>query len=321
MIIADLKGKLSVREHISEDFLTSTVFSIFDLISSKWFSQFLNSSTNIHGESLNIHFSKFKLIFWKSFSDPFGVEPDVIILLDKLLIILEAKFYSGKSGVGTSEDDSFLYDQLAREYMLGNHLVRSKTVLDETFSSFMDFKLLYITKDVSFPTNDIEESIKILKKYNIETKDSSKKIFWTNWQSIYKIFSNAPENELKSYEKKILGQILPFLEKRDLIMFNGFSFLAKYNLDKASYESEPLYYSPIGVNTNYWDSMVFYNQIIFSYRKLFYDILHQYWENPIFFQEVNSTPSSIFFGKRKRYWQNTVFKMNINQDTLIFYNK
>ena len=165
MIIADLKGKLTPKEYVSEDFLTSTVFSAFDLLSNKWFFQFLNSSTNIHGESLKINVSKCKFIFWKTFSDPYGVEPDVLILLDDLIIILEAKFHAGKSGVGTSEDNSILYDQLAREYLLGNYLITSRTVLDETFSYFKDFKILYLTKDISFPTSDVKDSIRTLKKY------------------------------------------------------------------------------------------------------------------------------------------------------------
>jgi hypothetical protein len=319
MIIADLKGKLTPKEYVSEDFLTSTVFSAFDLLSNKWFFQFLNSSTNIHGESLKINVSKCKFIFWKTFSDPYGVEPDVLILLDDLIIILEAKFHAGKSGVGTSEDNSILYDQLAREYLLGNYLITSRTVLDETFSYFKDFKILYLTKDISFPTSDVKDSIRTLKKYYIGNKVSSANIFWTNWQSIYHILNNLSPNELQNYEKKLVSQLLLFLEKRDLIMYNGFSFLNKYNLNIGSFEPESLYYTPSNVNNSYWISNIYANEIS-SVDNLFYEVYSQYWTAPIFSYKLNVSQAHIFYERRRKYWQNRVFKSNPHKDSSIFYN-
>jgi len=320
MIIADLKGKLSQMEHVSEDFLTSTVFSTFDLLSCKWFSQFLNTATNMDGESLKINVSNFKLLFWKSFSDPYGVEPDVLILLDNIIIIVEAKFYSGKSGIGTSEDNSILYDQLAREYLLGSYLTTSKTVLDETFSSFKDFMLLYVTKDSSFPTMDIIDSIQTLKKYDICANVSTKKIYWVNWQSIYNIFINIPQNLLKNYEKKLLKQLLPFLEKRNLINFNGFAFLNDYKKGFGVIKRESLFYSPLNVNNSYWISKVYTNEIQ-NISILFYDAHTKYWNDPLFAKELDFNKSHLYYGRRRKYWQSEVFQLTTTKDPLVINNR
>ncbi|KAF5424321.1 MAG: hypothetical protein C5S44_01750, partial [Candidatus Methanocomedens sp.] len=42
MLIADIKGKLSLNELIGEDFLTSSFFSVFRYLDKQWIGKFIN---------------------------------------------------------------------------------------------------------------------------------------------------------------------------------------------------------------------------------------------------------------------------------------
>ena len=134
MLIADIKGKLSIHEEHSEDFLTSAVFSVFNYLGEKYLHEFLNQSKNIFNQNLTILPNNFEFEFWPWYSSSKknvgGSEPDVVLQSKDFMAIIEAKNHGGKHGVGVIEneelnDNVFVIDQLAREYMIGVNSIKT----------------------------------------------------------------------------------------------------------------------------------------------------------------------------------------------------
>ena len=288
MFIADLKGKLTIHEEVSEDFLTSAVFSTFDLLPIIWLKEFLQTSINLNGSYLDFPEAESRFLFWERFRLPFGgsVEPDLIVLADNVAFIIEAKFYSGKSGIGFTEeeDTSFdqlkfqLADQIAREYFLGKDVLRGKTISTEgKLFNISDFFLILVTKDPAVPTKEIEESIDAVGKIEPAEKEMARsKIHWTNWQKtnlvIEEVIRSFPE---ESFERKISSQLRDFLHKRDLVLFSGFNFLDSF-----------------GIASNI-------NALIFYRKKK-----RIYWSRKLFGKTLHFKGSNVFYvSKTKPYWE------------------
>lgn len=305
MFIADLKGKLTIHEDVSEDFLTSSVFSTFEFLPRIWLRKFLATSTNLNGSVLDFPLGKTAFSFWKRFHLPFGgsVEPDLIIFVDETAFIIEAKFYSGKSGAGfiegkdTSPDQlrSELVDQIAREYFLGKEVLRGKKVaIEEELIDVSDFFLILVTKNSSMPTDDIEESIDAIGRIESKEREIAKnKIYWTNWQKIDSIVGEIARTcSEDSFERKITSQLSSFLHKRDLILFDGFNFLCSLGITNST--SEPLFYRK--QRRLYWSHKMFIDPIHFEGSNIFYILeTKPYWKGlgecpldieRIFYQEI-----------------------------------
>ena len=54
MLIADIKGKLTLNELIGEDFLTSSFFSVFRYLDKQWIGKFINQAINVNNERLEL---------------------------------------------------------------------------------------------------------------------------------------------------------------------------------------------------------------------------------------------------------------------------
>jgi len=305
MLVADLMGKLTLHEDVSEDFLTSSVFSTFDFISNVWLQMFLQTSINLNNKHLDFPLVENKFMFWKRFSLPVafrgGVEPDLIIFTEKTAFIIEAKFYSGKSGIGFIEEDvspdqlkSQLIDQLAREYFLGKHvLLRNEIPVEEKLINISNFFLILITKDSSIPTNEIQESIDSIGKVEpTEIEIARNRIYWTNWQKINPVLEEIIENfPEESFERKISQQLYDFLDKRALILFNGFDFLNSFSLERLNTINKLIFYHK--QFKNYWAKELFKETIYFKGPNIFYTSpIKQYWE---YFVECHEIPNKIFY--------------------------
>lgn len=242
MILADIKGKLSLSELYSEDFLTSAVFSAFMYLDEKWISKYLNKAINIRGDNLCVELNNPKYDFWAYFGaineTGWGTEPDVIIYFDKTAIIIEAKNYSGKSGEGVlhegKSDDSEIIDikkiadQLRREYFVGRKSIQGLSkVIDEDVFDVDNFLLIFLTRHPSFPKDEIGTTINAIADINPSEKENAEqKIYWLNWQKAMPIFEEITETESKSTaEHKISKDMIVFLERRNLGIFSGFDFL------------------------------------------------------------------------------------------------
>jgi hypothetical protein len=339
MIKADIKGKLSLNELYSEDFLTSALFSAFIYMEDKWINKYLNQAKNIEGDKLCIELNNPKYDFWAYFGaikeTGWGTEPDVIIYSNKTAIIIEAKNYSGKSGEGVLQEEKSddleiidikkIADQLGREYFVGRKSLEgcSKT-LDEEVFNIEDPILIYLTRHSSFPKDEIKTTINAIRDINPdETENAEKKIYWLNWQKAMPIFEEIIETESKSTaEYKISKDMVVFLERRNLGIFSGFDFLDNFIVFSKELENllsnKYLFYKK--VFKPYW---MFIKDIKpFPRTKkdnVFYKIISiPYWNFIRNELEFNSEP--VFYTiSYKPYWKNIIPFIDFQIRDEIFY--
>lgn len=267
MLVADLKCKLTLSELVSEDFLTSSVFSTFRYLDKQWIEKFIHYAINIKKQRLNIKLEEPIYEFWPWYSNEpkfgRGAEPDVVIYSGETVIIIEAKNYSEKSSVGTvpgglKQSDEIqekgIIDQLGREYFVGlKKILNSKYNRNEEIFSIKDFYLIFLTRHNFFPNYEIEETIKsITHILPREYQSASKRIYWLNWQKIVPLLEEIVAIKTKnSFEYKISLELIEFLERRDLGTFSGFEFLDAYGKFSIEFISDCLFYRTIF--RKYWD--------------------------------------------------------------------
>ena len=248
MLIADIRGKLTPSEYVSEDFLTSSVFSSLKYLPKKWLEKFLRSCVNMKGSGFEYHAKSPVFLFWKWYklSEAYGngAIPDVIILDDNLAVVIECKYTSPKGGSGTDEDGSgvevrrepsrtTLSDQLAREYFVGKKaLVNKQHRVNGHTRRIDDFVLVYLTDETFFPSADIEESLDEIERIEPgEHGKAASRIFWTNWESLVPILHEIKTvNDSSSFEHDLSHDLLLFLEKRGITRFGGFDSISSPEL-------------------------------------------------------------------------------------------
>ena len=93
MYIAEIQGKFTPSEERKEDILTSDVFSFFKYTKREVFLYQLLKYLQL--DIVKSDMVKAEFIFWPSFED--GTQPDLIILVGKYYLLIEAKFSSGFS--------------------------------------------------------------------------------------------------------------------------------------------------------------------------------------------------------------------------------
>jgi hypothetical protein len=267
MLIADIKNKLTYSELVSEDFLTSSVFSTFKYLDDQYLEKFLNQAVNIKQKHLGIKIQKPIYDFWPwhpaTPPSSKGAEPDVVIYSGEMAILIEAKNYSGKSGTGTATttegelgDSSRreIIDQLGREYIVGrNILMKSKYSQDKQIFSITDFVLIFLTRHNIFPYDEIEESLNSIAEMLPGERDKAAEcIYWLNWQKTVPILRAVIESSKQgSFECKISQDLLEFLDRRDLGFFSGFTFLDMF--EDLLFESYPEYIFYYKEYLRYWD--------------------------------------------------------------------
>lgn len=182
MTIAELHGKLSPYERM-EDLLTSDVFSTFKYLEpDNGLVPFLKKAISFidktHPKFL-LDIKEANYVFWPK-TTHLNREPDVLIVLTKkdkstISILIEAKYTSGKSnlirekeeGVGKLNLDHLDGDQLAelyKELQEGNIHIENQKTRDKFIKSEGNRYLFYVTSHYDLPKQDIDETLKILKK-------------------------------------------------------------------------------------------------------------------------------------------------------------
>ena len=217
MLQALLKGKLSREQENMEDILTSNVFGLLKyvppgegLLNYLAFAEekggnhpleFLNSLND--GSKLSIEYE-----FWPRWeeSNCIGCEPDVAIKLEisdkqDLLVLIEAKYWSGKSP-GAVETADKPNDQLAKEW--DNLSVRVGRLNKKPV-------LIYLTKHYAYPHQDIEEAINEYK--NKRPGGTEPGIYWLSWRHLRKVCENT--------DNPILNDLSFLLERLNLKFFDG----------------------------------------------------------------------------------------------------
>ena len=146
--------------------------------------------------------------FWPWWEEPncYGCEPDVVISLKisaqkKLLMLIEAKYLSGKS---SEADESYDIptDQLAREW--DNLSVRSNKSNECPV-------LIYLTAHYAYPYQDINDAISEFREKRPNSVNPI--IYWLSWRHLFEL--------CKTTANPILKDLILLLERLNLKFFNG----------------------------------------------------------------------------------------------------
>lgn len=271
MFEADLKGKLSLSELHSEDFLTSSVFSVFGYLNEDWLEQYLQHAVNLDGKRISLKLSSPVFDFWPWFSnDLSSAEPDLVIYSEGTAVIIEAKNYAGKSGEGIlikeENEKEIIIDQLWREYYVGlNNILGTRC---------RNFYLLYLTRHSQIPVDDIESTLQLINDPD-EASKARQRIFWLNWQKAVPVLEEITMTYSKNtFHWKIADDLLFFLERRDLGVFSGFKFLENYSTFPP--QANTVFYEE--VFRPYWCCFDSYSKINYGERIFYRESHFLYWE-------------------------------------------
>jgi len=246
LIQAVLEGK-SLGYEYTEDILTSTVFGTLKYIRSDMLlipfveSAFLyNEERTTLWEKLNSEaielrcYREVEYAFW-TWNQNYG-EPDLILIFkdhvhgfDDLLLVIEAKFKSGKSG--TEEND-----QLVRYFEAINNDIENFT--ESSVSSFKGRKgyIVYLTEAEAY--SDIKATTKIIQSRYTKIKEN---VFHLRWHQLYKTLEKIYPY-YTSFEKSIVDDLMKYMEKLGLRDFSGISLPDK-SLSSAFSLPYPVFYN------------------------------------------------------------------------------
>lgn len=217
MLQALLKGKLSREQENMEDILTSNVFGLLKYVQpedgilnylslaedgdGKRPLEFLSFLSEVPHDSIEYE-------FWPWWEEPncYGCEPDVAIKLEipgkqDLLVLVEAKYLSGKSSEADEVDDTPT-DQLAREW--GNLRAKANT-------SDVRPVLVYLTAHYAYPYQDINDAISEFQEKRPD--DATPVIYWLSWRHLYTV--------CESSHLPVLNDIKLLLDRLGLTFFDG----------------------------------------------------------------------------------------------------
>ena len=230
MTIAEIHGKIShkgsnIYDRL-EDLLTSDVFTAFKYTKPETLLiPFISCARNINGSLMSLPQDEIKTVTYKFWPRLDYSEPDVLIEIvyknsGKYLVMIEAKYLSGKSGIFSEEEEMETAtthpDQLNREYndLLGYNI---KT-------NYVARVLVYLTAHYVMPLSDLKESLAIIKKtVNADNIDDT--ILWISWREIKPVIEQ--QHGVKSIERDIISDLQKLLERKGLTHFDGFPLLNK----------------------------------------------------------------------------------------------
>ena len=222
MIIANTRGKKG-----AEDQLTSSMFSAFNYFGSEFLSRFLSQAKNLDGKTLRVSGKHWEFNFWPTlYINDQRVQgnivvPDLVLRSEEQVIVVEAKDYSGKSGSGIHfgpGGDRQAIDQLAKQF------ATAKSHYKMRGSKFI---LLYLTRDVTSPRAELEESLRAVKEALPDLKGSFRpQLYWINWQASIPIFKELADSQ-KLWQASIAKDIMAFFSSRRISRYDEFHFLKK----------------------------------------------------------------------------------------------
>jgi len=213
MYRAELQGKLSAGAEMSEDILTSNVFSFLmysnrEIFLKGYFEHL--KQLDFSPSSKEVEAAEF--VFWPAYDDL--TEPDLAILVSDTYLLFEAKYMSD-----FGKETDRLGFQLLREIQGG--------LLDAKNLGKTKFKLIAITADYCFQPYKFEHLDKdLLEKY----------VIWTNWQTVASFIRQVLDSPsvLSLHERLFASDLLDLLEKKKLRSYEGsrlFDFTGLMKLD------------------------------------------------------------------------------------------
>lgn len=210
MIQAELHGKLFEIEN-SEDVLTSNIFGLLKYLPNDVFLNILDHAKTLSGKKIEFDLKSYipEFIFWENIKG-YG-EPDLIIKFrnkvgHELILCIEVKYYSSKSGDGEN-------DQLKRYF-------EALSISSKEKSCFLG--VVYLTK---YPSRkELEDSLYHIKQKELD--DAEEKLFQLRWFEITKSLENY-NGVLNRHENLILKDLIKYLKYKNFVEFTGFSFQSK----------------------------------------------------------------------------------------------
>lgn len=247
MLQALLKGKLTREEENLEDLLTSNVFGSIEYVPIEdALLPLLKNCENERGELLlaethNVREVHYQFWPWLDEVKNRGCEPDVVITIhldngQKMIVLVEAKYHSGKSSEAIQEIESnmktlIVNDQLAIEWDNLIHLANREKAIPV---------LLYVTADIGFPKKSIEDSCREYKKCRYEDMN----VFWISWRKLPNLFINSDE--------KILSDLVRVLKKLGLVSFEKIKFSNPLKITWTFKKVNEWYWSKYEIPTITW---------------------------------------------------------------------
>lgn len=270
MFIAELQGKLSTTDERKEDILTSNVFSFFKYANRQIF---LKSFLNQIGIQLEKHeYDNAEFIFWPTYQD--RTEPDLVILVGRYYLLIEAKLYSG---FGKASELS--------AYQLSREIAEGKL---EAQNLEKEFRLIAVTAHYAkhqFLAENPEFSLS--------------DITWVNWHQIalllYKIL-NADQH-LDNENKSFATDLYNLLIKKNLRKYAGQEILV--NTSPLIQISSILFFDAI--TAKYRGDFIGFQQSLTEFsllqpvNDLFFDRPKKKFFDKIFDRPLPSNPNDIFF--------------------------
>ncbi len=261
MIQAVLEGK-SLGYEYTEDILTSTIFGTLKYIRSDILlipfveSAFLYNDERttlwekLSSEGIELRcYREVESAFW-TWNQNYG-EPDLILIFkdhvhgfDDLLLVIEAKFKSGKSG--TEEND-----QLVRYFEAINNDIENFT--ESSVSRFKGKKgyIVYLTEAEAY--SDIKATTKIIQSRYTKIKEN---VFHLRWHQLYKTLEKMYPY-YTSFEKSIIDDLMKYMEKLGLRDFSGISLPDK-SLSSALSLPYPVFYND---EDNFSEKSTYFDQL------------------------------------------------------------
>lgn len=236
MLPALLHGKLSRDQENMEDILTSNVFGLLQYLAPHdGLIPFIVQATTLDGQAPLANLTavadvKVGYTYWPMWSESgcTPCEPDVVLTIRApgirdLIVLVEAKFYSGKSSEASAADKP-PYDQLAREWDNLVHVAKRKHA---------DPILIYLTADAGLPHSEITAS---LKEYTAKRSDGPKPVIaWLSWCHLRDVVKGS-SNPIKSDLDALLTRL-------GLIFYEGIHDVKLAAPDLWTYKPPALHFS------------------------------------------------------------------------------
>ena len=194
-----------------EDILTSNVFSFFKYSDREIF---LKGYLNKLGFDIsNQEADEAEFLFWPRFEEK--TEPDLVIIVGKYYLLIEAKYFSG-----FAEETEKTKAQLLRE--IGGGKLEAK-------NWGKGFWLIAITADHYYKED----------KFKIVPPEFIPHFKWTNWQSVSSFLYDVLESNrnLRKQERDFTLDLYNLLDKKNLRDFQGLNYLQNMSTSLKSYAS------------------------------------------------------------------------------------
>ena len=230
MTIAELHGKISsagtnLHDKL-EDLLTSDVFTACRYVRPETLLlRFLGQAESLDQRKLRHalpdHVVRVTYDFWPRLA---RMEPDVLLSLADYqgkytLVLVEAKYMSGKSGAAADEEGldeaTAPLDQIASEY---GDLLRCHQLLHLPEERIRSRHLLYITAHRLMPVEHLEASIREIEKFHPQNGTAAE-LYWATWFSLVPIL-NA-RWPMEEWERPILGDLHDLMLRKRFVSFGG----------------------------------------------------------------------------------------------------